>query len=719
MKRLLAALFLLASAAPAGAASAPEPSARKLFLRGALLERRGDFPGALQAYEDAFAQDPGSAYLCRRAAELAIEAGDLDQAQGLAWKLLAISSASAQSHYLMGRVLWAREDLSGAQASFERALKLAPRSGEALLALGGLLAPTAPAQARKLLERYIAENPDEAAEAHYQLAKLEFDAGRLAESVKQLKAGLLLEPDSLPLRYALAQAYELQASTDAALAQYEEILQIEPGNVSVIDHIGELLAGRGDLEGARSRFLAAHRLQSGDHYASRWLAADAEKEGDFGRAADWLKTSSALDEDPHLALRLSYYLSQAGRLPEAVANLETARARWPGDDQVAYFLALGYDDVRAGAKAVPLLRGVLELKPGWREARQQLAVILEKLGRMEESEREFRRLLADKPDDAQSLNYLGYSLADRGLKLGEAERLIREAVRLAPANPAYIDSLGWVLHKQGRSTEAVAELESAAARAPEDATVWEHLGDVRAAASRPDGAWLAWKRAAALADDPAPALRKAAAAQKGWSSEDLGELQLESLAFLHGRAAKLSAVCKVGGEVLGHRVSFDGMLTYRAGKPGSRAGELSLDVLGPLFMPMFRVRLGPEGFVMDEIRAGGVDPLLVRQAVDRLFAVLREYLSGALFDLRPARWVKPWLRRGWVEAGGRRLELDARRVRLAAAATPDGQARVVFSDFARTEGRLIPRGVSLSGRGFSFGIRLDQAKVEFLPEGRP
>ena len=716
MKRLRAALLILVCAVPAGAASAPEDSARKLFLRGALLERRGDFPGALKAYEAALEKDSTSAYLCRRAAELAIEAGELGRAQGLAWKLLAISSASAQSHTLMGRVLWAQEDLAGARASFEKALRIDPRSGDTLLALGSLLAPKDPKAARRLLERFVAENPDDAAEAHYQIARLEFDAGRLAESVKQLKAGLLLEPDNLPLRYALAQAYELQASTDAALSQYEEILQIEPGNVSVVNHIGEMLAGRGDVEGARSRFLAARRLQPGDPFSSGWLAADAEREGDWARAADWLKTSAALDEDPNLNLRLSYYLSQAGRLPEAVAVLEKARARWPGNDQLAYFLALGYDDIKAGAKAVPLLRGVLELKPGWREARQQLAVILEKLGRIEESTAEFRRLLADKPDDAQSLNYLGYSLADRGLELGEAERLIREAVRLDPANAAYIDSLGWVLYRLGRSTEAAAELEAAAGREPADATIWDHLGDARAAAGRPDGAWLAWRRSAALSEAPAASLRKAASIQKAWSPQDLGELRLESLAAVHGRAARLSAVCKVEGKVLGRDFSYDGMLTFKAGAGG---GTLSLDVLGPLFMPMFRVRLGPEGFLMDEIRVEGVDPLLIREAVDRVFAALREYLSGALFERRPARWVKPWLRRGWVDAGGRRLYLDRDGLRLAAVTAPDGGARVALDDFVKAEGRLVARRAALSGPGWSFSLRLDSLKAEFAPESRP
>ncbi|MDD5627585.1 MAG: tetratricopeptide repeat protein [Elusimicrobia bacterium] len=712
MKRFCAvALFVLACVRPTPAASAAgaQAEAQKLFLRGSLLEHQGDYPGALKAFEAALAADPGSAYICGEAAELALEMGDTDKALSFAQRLLDVSSGTAQSRFIMGRVLWARDDLAEAQAAFEAALKLAPHSSETILALGSLLAQKSPDQARKLLERYVAENPDEASEAHYQLAKLEFDAGRLSACISQLQAGLALEPESLPLHYALAQAYEASASTEAALAEYQQILGLDPTNIPLIDHVGELLAAGGDIAGARSRFEAARRLQPSDPFACQWLAVDAEKAGDWARAVDTLKTSAALGEDPSLNLRLSYYATQAGLLSDAVRILKAAHERWPGNDQIAYFLALGYDDLKESGKAAALLRQVLELKPAWREARFQLGTILERLNRVGEAEKEFRRLLADKPDDAAALNYLGYSLADRGLKLAEAEGLIREAVRLAPTNAAYLDSLGWVLYKQGRSTEAVSELRSAAARGSEDATVWDHLGDACFAAGSLDSAWLAWKRAAALAEGPLAAARKAAALQRRFSPEDLGELYLEDLAAVHGREARLSAVCRVEAVVLGRRFAYDGLLTFRG------PGELSLDLLGPLFTPLFRVRLGPEGFSMDSIRSEGVDSGLVRQAVDQVFACLREFLSGELFALRPARYEKRWFRRGWLKAADRRLDLDAQGVRLAAVTAPAGPA-VTFDDYVKVAGRLVPRTVSVAGRGYTLTIKLDRPKVEFLPD---
>ncbi|MFA6003361.1 MAG: tetratricopeptide repeat protein, partial [Elusimicrobiota bacterium] len=412
-----------------------------------------------------------------------------------------------------------------------------------------------------------------------------------------------------------------------------------------------------------------------------------------------------------LALRLSYYSTQAGRLPEAVRVLETANARWPANDQIAYFLALGYDDTKQAEKSIKLLRQVLTLKPGFRDARYQLGSLLEKAGRMEESEAEFRRLLADNPDDAAALNYLGYSLADRGFKLFEAEGWIREAVRLSPRNPAYWDSLGWVLHKQKRSTEAVAALEAAVAWAGDDATLWEHMGEAYSGAGSTAAAWGAWKRALALGDTSAAVAGKAAQAARGFDAEDMGVLYLEHLAAVHGQVRRLSAICRVEGDILGRRFHYDGMLGFR----GPR--ELSLDILGPLFVPMFRIRLGAEGLAMDAIRVEGVDPDAVRAAVEGMFLALREYLSGAVFKLRPAYYRQGWWRRR-LEAGGRRLELDRSGLRLAALPPPEGQGRLALEDFILVRGHLVPRKLTLSGSGYRLSLILDQVKVGFVGESK-
>ena len=129
---------------------------------------------------------------------------------------------------------------------------------------------------------------------------------------------------------------------------------------------------------------------------------------------------------------------------------------------------------------------------------------------VDKAEAQLRAILEDDPDDALALNNLGYNLADRGLKLAEAEAMCRRAVEqdrddrrrsgdAAPASGTYLDSLGWALFRRGKLDEAKAVLESAVALpdASGDPTVWDHLGDVYFRQGDGEKAKQAWEKAAA------------------------------------------------------------------------------------------------------------------------------------------------------------------------------------------------------------------------------
>ena len=116
------------------------------------------------------------------------------------------------------------------------------------------------------------------------------------------------------------------------------------------------------------------------------------------------------------------------------------------------------------------------------------------------AEADFRAALELRPDQPQVLNYLGYSLVERGEKLDEALQMIETAAAARPDNGAIIDSLGWVLFQLGRYEEAVVHLERAAALEPVDPVINDHLGDVYWAVGRETEAHFQWHRA--LSFDP-------------------------------------------------------------------------------------------------------------------------------------------------------------------------------------------------------------------------
>ncbi len=700
--------------APSARAEAPSgviaKTAEMAYLRGMLAERRGAYAEALEAYEQALAADPNSAFICRQAAELSLEIGQPDKAERWARKVVELEPKSASSHLLIGRVCWALGRLDEAEASFETALKLDPKSAETIFSLGSLLAAKSPQKARELLQRFLEQNPEEAAEAHFQLAKIDLQEGRFPSSEKELKASIELDPegDALPARYALAQAYETQHSTQAALDEYLQIAKIESQNAALLNHIGQIYFANGEYDKARAQFQEAKNAQPDDPTANHWLALDAEREGDYLKAATYLRSSAALKDEPALSMRLSYYLTQAGRLNDAVSVLEAGLARWPNNDQLAYFLALGYDDLKRDADAIKVLRKALALKPDFRDARYQLGVLLEKTGDITGAEAQFRDLLADKPDDAAVLNYLGYSLADRGLKLGEAEDMIARAVALDPQNAAYQDSLGWARFKLGRSTEALSDLLAALKGLPEDETVWEHVGDAYDALGEREKAWLFWRRAESLATEQSPLPQKSRKLERRFSSEKLGELSLDFFRLAQGGLKKVSGLCDIKAAVLGHSMKFRGLLTFKG-------QELDVDLLGPLFTPLFRVRAGPQGFQMDPIHVEGLDDQAVADAAAQLFTAARAYLSGELWTLRPARYEKHWRSR-FVDVPGWKIKI-AREGGLAVDVSPAARPdfNLELQDFARYEGRFVPKRLVGSGRGYTMSIEFDNVKLDLEP----
>jgi tetratricopeptide (TPR) repeat protein len=145
------------------------------------------------------------------------------------------------------------------------------------------------------------------------------------------------------------------------------------------------------------------------------------------------------------------------------------------------------------------VRTLLAADPENLALRYLAAGFYSEMGDTATAEQELQQILQKKPDHPPSNNDLGYLWADRGIHLGQAEQMIRGALKAEPKSPAYLDSLGWVMYKQGRFEEAVRTLQEATQLAPElDAVLWDHLGDAYWRLSRREDAAKAWEAAAKI-----------------------------------------------------------------------------------------------------------------------------------------------------------------------------------------------------------------------------
>lgn len=209
----------------------------------------------------------------------------------------------------------------------------------------------------------------------------------------------------------------------------------------------------------------------------------------------------------------SFYYFQAGPL-EMLGRTEAALTAARECEKVAeraprfavrkpwvLYHARRYDDARgAYAKLVEKFdkeHGYDEYRDVVRDARLALSNIAAIEKKYDEAEEWLEQILDEYPDDVGASNDLGYLWADQGKRLNRSLAMLQFAVSKAPDNPAYRDSLGWVLHKLGRNEEALPEIEKAAQEKDVDGVILDHLGDVHQALGHADQAKEQWTKAIA------------------------------------------------------------------------------------------------------------------------------------------------------------------------------------------------------------------------------
>jgi tetratricopeptide (TPR) repeat protein len=141
------------------------------------------------------------------------------------------------------------------------------------------------------------------------------------------------------------------------------------------------------------------------------------------------------------------------------------------------YLSSLYEENKKLLSAEEILREGLLVAPQSTDLHYSLGVLYEKTNRFQESIQEMEFVLKTDPDNAEALNFIGYSFADRGINLEEAEKMIKKALDLKPGNSYMTDSLGWVYFRQNRMDMAIKYLKEASDALPVDATIAEHLGD--------------------------------------------------------------------------------------------------------------------------------------------------------------------------------------------------------------------------------------------------
>lgn len=420
------------------------------------LDRRDE---AIEALEAALRYHPDNLDLYLTMGRLLEQAGETDRALEIYDRAQKIQE-NPHIQFRQGSILLSEGRFKDAVEKLRAAHEGAPDNLDISVELGKALESVRDYQASSDILKEVLDKDDKNIEALYYSASALRALGRRGEAIDRLQH--LLEITESPNGVYAPQAAEFRGRFKSFLAliyqedhQYDESIRLfrEVAQDRPDDFRGKL--------GLIYALEEADRLDEALQASSELLEAEPKN-------SDVLATRARV-------------LSSAGRLDEAVKLVRQAISSDPkGDDVVDLYLTIAqlYSDHDDHKEAEKVTRKALEEHPDDQRLLFQLGAVQESQKKYDAAEATFKKILEKEPDHASVLNYLGYMLADRGIRLEEARGYIERALEQDPYNGNYLDSLGWVYFKLDQLDLAEKNLMLAAQIITRDSTILEHLGDL-------------------------------------------------------------------------------------------------------------------------------------------------------------------------------------------------------------------------------------------------
>lgn len=357
------------------------------------------------------------------------------------------------------------------------------------------------AAAHKLADRMLTNEPASGT-ARAQLARVLTAEGDAVAAVAVAQEAAALDPEAE--RFAFVDTLIRLDRLDEARQELENMREDASIRNEADLRLGKLAYANGDLEEAGRRFGSLISQPAEAPEAFFYLSSIAERQGRTDLALEGYSRLAEAGAGLIVRGRAAKLLLARNEREAAFRMLDAHAAKERSEIlDVEFAKAALLADAGQSTEAIALLQLALERFPDHPGVRYQIALIQDKAGMERESVRSFESLLKDRPEDASLLNALGYSLADRNQKLPRAETLIRKALTASPDNPAFLDSLGWVLFRRGDAPGAIPLLERAYRIFP-DAEIASHWGEVLWVGGKQSEARALWARALARAPDSKP-----------------------------------------------------------------------------------------------------------------------------------------------------------------------------------------------------------------------
>ena len=349
-------------------------------------------------------------------------------------------------------------------------------------------------EALVLLDRVL-EIDGTLADVHIIKARILAAQGKQEQAMSLIALVLMEQPDNDHLRLQYARMLVEQRKFHQAKAQFNLLLQDDPQNADILLSMGLLNIETGDLDEASKHLQNLIDIGQKQDISNYYLGRIAQNREEHKIAISYYLKVKSGDYLFDSKLRIAGLFARLGRVDEGLQQLEVLAEKqtsWP--HRVRAYLAQG--EILASKQryleALEMYSRALQQKPDDADLLYARALIAEKADRIDITEADLLKLLSAEPENANALNALGYTLADRTERLEEARDYIKRAAELVPDDPAILDSLGWVSYRLGNMQDALKWLGMAFEKL-EDAEIAAHYGEVLWKSDRKEEAEKVWK----------------------------------------------------------------------------------------------------------------------------------------------------------------------------------------------------------------------------------
>lgn len=501
------------------------------YLVGEVALQRGQPELATEALLD-LAKSSQDRRLAQRATETAVQARQIGKAVEAAELWQSLAPTSLQARQAAAALLLGSGQIETARPHLEKLMAdQGEMRGASFLQLDSMLSRQSNRDAVLGMVQEVAAPYPDLPEAHFAVAQAALKAGKFELARSELAQAGRLRPDWDAAVLLNGQVLQQQGSTSEAIAYYREnlgkrpkagqvrlalarllvsdkqyleartefqlLVKEAPNDPDMAFAIGILSMQEGDLETADAYLQKA--LANGhkeDDLVRFYLGQVAEERKQFDVAERWFRGVTQGEQTLNSQIRVAGLLARQGKLDEARQYLKTLVPKnTPQQVLLIQAEAQILREAKLYQQAFDVLTQGLEKMPGQPELLYDRAMAADKLDRLDVMEKDLRQLIQIKPDNAHAYNALGFSFAERGIRLEEALTLIEKAVALSPDDPFIVDSLGWVYFRLGQAERAAEILRKALALRP-DAEISAHLGEVLWTQGKRDEARKIWESAA-------------------------------------------------------------------------------------------------------------------------------------------------------------------------------------------------------------------------------